>query len=189
MSRRYTIAAVAALAFAVATGGPALWIEAKAVVAQILLRAAWAETAETSAPVRPWPWADTWPVARLEAPRLGVDQIVLAGASGRTLAFGPAHVGDSAAPGSAGNVVVSGHRDTHFRFLQDLVPGDRLTVSTPEGGRRGYTVAETEVIHVDDAHLPLATAVPRLTLVTCWPFDTLVPGGPMRYLVVADAAE
>ena len=189
MSRWRNVAAVAALAVAVAAAGPALWIEAKAVVAQLLLRAAWAETGATGDPARPWPWADTWPLARLEAPRLGIYQIILAGASGRTLAFGPAHIGASAAPGTGGNVVISGHRDTHFRFLQDLVPGDRLSIATPDGGSRAYTVTATEVVHVDNARLPMATPIPRLTLVTCWPFDALVPGGPMRYVVVAEASE
>ncbi len=31
------------------------------------------------------------------------------------------------------------------------------------------------------------TAERRLTLVTCYPFDAIVPGGPLRYLVFAEA--
>jgi sortase A len=27
---------------------------------------------------------------------------------------------------------------------------------------------------------------PTLTLITCYPFDAVVPGGPLRYVVVAD---
>jgi hypothetical protein len=52
--------------------------------------------------VKPWPWADTWPIARLSAPRHGVDLFVLAGATGRTLAFGPGHVDGTARPGRPG---------------------------------------------------------------------------------------
>ena len=58
--------------------------------------------------------------------RSDVDELVLAGASGRTLAWGPGHLDGSAPPGAAGNAVLSAHRDTHFRFLQRVVPGDPL---------------------------------------------------------------
>ncbi|MBT8063350.1 MAG: class GN sortase, partial [Gammaproteobacteria bacterium] len=68
----------------------ALWIPAKAELAQWLMARAWQRSLEGSTDVRPWPWADTRPVAVLEAPRLGIRQFVLEGASGRNLAFGPA---------------------------------------------------------------------------------------------------
>ena len=66
------------------------------------------------------PGADMRPLARLRQPRLDVTQVVLDGASGRVLAFGPGHVTGSALPGVNGNIVISGHRDTHFRWLRDL---------------------------------------------------------------------
>ena len=83
--------------------GHGAFIYGKAWLAQLLLEDAWRRTeVGASGPVRPWPWADTWPVARLEVPRLGIDEIVLAGGSGRTLAFAPGHVDGTAAPGSRG---------------------------------------------------------------------------------------
>ncbi len=182
---RWAAVALALLGLWAGVGGG--WIAAKAALAQVLLRAAWAETSAGAGPARPWPWADTWPVARLRAPRLGVDQIVLAGASGRTLAFGPAHLGASAPPVSAGNTVLSGHRDSHFRFLAELRPGDAITITAPDGRARAYRVTATQVVHKDAARFPLAVDRPRLTLVTCWPFDAVVPGGPLRYVVVAEA--
>ena len=42
----------------------------------------------TGRPVKPWSWADTWPVARIIVPRIGRSAIALAGASGQALAFG-----------------------------------------------------------------------------------------------------
>src|SRR5262249_34847197 len=69
--------------------GHGAWIYAKASLAQILLRRAWAKTVDSGRPAAPWPWADTWPIARLRAPGLRGDVIVLAGSSGRTLAFSP----------------------------------------------------------------------------------------------------
>jgi len=188
--RRLALGAAAALValglWQVAEAG---WIHAKARLAQHLLEQAWARSAHGEPQARPWPWSDTWPLARLRAPRLGVDLIVLAGASGRTLAFGPGHHDGTARPGAAtGNAVVSGHRDTHFRFLEALAPGDELLIERADGGRRAYRVTGATVVDYRQARLPAQTARPRLTLVTCYPFDAVVPGGPLRYLVVAEAA-
>ncbi len=157
--------------------GGAGWIHAKAWLAQGLLEASWAAglaRAGTGAgPVRPWPWADTWPVARLQAPGLGVDRIVLAGTSGRTLAFGPGHMDGTAAPGAPGHSLLSGHRDTHFRFLKDLAPGDALRVQRPDGGWQDYRVIGAEVIDARRARLAPDDGRPLLSLVTCYPFDAL----------------
>jgi sortase A len=99
------------------------WIPAKAWLAQQLIERAWAEAMASGKPAPPWPWADTTPVARLVVPSLGVDEIVLEHATGRSLAFGPGHLDGSAMPGDAGLAIVSGHRDTSFRFLADLKIG------------------------------------------------------------------
>ena len=160
------------------------WIEAKAAVAQVLLRQAWARSLETHAPARPWPWADTVPVARLTVPRLDVDQIVLSGASGRTLAFGPALSPAGASPGQAGSAVISGHRDTHFGFLRELGVGDRIWLEAADG-RHAYVVESAAVVDTHNTRLPIGGEEALLALVTCWPFDAVVPGGPLRYLVTA----
>ena len=77
----------------------------KAELAQyLLLEKAWTRTLQGENQVKPWPWADTWPVARLQLPKYGIDLIVLSGASGRTLAFGPGHVSTSAQPGTKGDI-------------------------------------------------------------------------------------
>ncbi len=169
--------------------GGAGWIHAKAWLAQGLLEASWAASlarAGTGAgPVRPWPWADTWPVARLQAPGLDVARIVLAGTSGRTLAFGPGHLDGTATPGAPGHAILSGHRDTHFRFLKDLKQGDALRVQRPDGDWQDYRVTGTEVIDARQARLAPDDGRPVLSLVTCYPFDALTPGGPLRYVVTA----
>ena len=169
--------------------GAASAIHAKAWLAQVLLERAWADTLAGAARARPWPWADTWPVARLQAPDLGVEQIVLAGASGRTLAFGPGHLDGTARPGGAGHSVLSGHRDTHFRFLQRLAAGSALRVQRPDGAWRVYRVTATEVIDARRARLAVGDGAPALTLVTCYPFDAVRPGGPLRYVVFAEPAD
>src|SRR5262249_17780590 len=45
--------------------GEAVWIHVKALLAQVLLERAFAATLATGKDVKPWSWADTWPVARV----------------------------------------------------------------------------------------------------------------------------
>jgi len=172
---------VSALAF-----GQGAWIHAKAVLAQYLISDAWNRRLKGVDKPRPWSWADTWPVARLRAPDLGVDQFVLAGASGRTLAFGPGQVPGSAVPGEEGNSVISGHRDTHFRWLRRLKRDDELRVQRPDGRWWLYRVRDTEVVKETDTRILRQDGRNILRLVTCYPFDALVPGGPLRYVVTAE---
>jgi sortase A len=168
--------------------GGGLYIHAKAQVAQVLLHAAWSRSRATGTAVRPWPWADTRPIARLIAPGQHSDLLVLSGASGRTLAFGPGHLDGSAAPGGAGNSIITGHRDTHFHFLQHVGAGDVFIVEGINGAQARFRVRRTYVADFRALELPRDTAVPTLTLVTCFPFETVHPGGPLRYVVVAEAA-
>ncbi len=130
--------------------------------------------------------------ARLTAPGLGLTRTVLAGGSGRSLAFGPGQLPGTAEPGTPGPTVISGHRDTHFRFLAKLDIGSRLGLTTADGRRHAYRVVETRVVHKDRAWLS-DDGRNYLVLATCYPFDALRAGTPWRYLVIAepvgDAAE
>jgi sortase A len=81
--------------------------------------------------------------------------------------------------------VLTGHRDTAFRFLRALATGDELRVVAPGGAERRYAVLETRVVDAGDTWVLHETPDDRLTLVTCYPFDALVPGGPLRYVVRA----
>lgn len=176
-----------ALAGALCFGNGA-WLYAKAGLGQWLLQRAWSSARASGIPAKPWPWADTHPVARLIAPSADADELVLAGASARTLAWGPGHLDGSAPLGGPGNAVVSAHRDTHFRFVRTLAEGDEVIVELADGARRHYRVRDRYVADVSTLKLPRTTLVPTLTLVTCYPFDALIPGGPLRYVVVAEAA-
>ena len=177
------------IALALVLFGESVWILAKAQLAQLLLARAWEERTLGATEPKPWPWADTWPVALLRAPRLGEEQIVLAGASGRNMAFGPTHVGSTAKPGENGNAVLSGHRDTHFAFLEHLRRGDELVVDTPDETRHRYRVETAYVVDESALWVLEDTDEKTLTLVTCYPFDAVVPGGPERYVVRAVATD
>jgi sortase A len=176
------VLALACLVLALSQLGAAAWIQLKAGLAQVLIARAWA----APGPARPWPWADTWPVARLQLPGRGVDLFVMAGDSGNALAFGPGHRTGSAQPGSEGVAIIAGHRDTHFAFLEHVRPGEALLLTDGTGHTWHYRVEATRV--ADTRQGPLLAAGDGLILVTCYPFDAIRPGGPLRFLVVARPA-
>lgn len=178
-------AAVAILAFdgAVLLGQGA-WIHAKALAAQVLLERAFAESVAIGRAVKPWPWADTWPVARIAVERLNAVTIALAGSSGQALAFGPGHVEWTAEPGERGVAVYSAHRDTHFGFLKDVIIGDEIAVTRRDGLTFRYRIDGTSVVRFDDSGIDPLTNGRELVLSTCWPLDSVTPG-PLRFLVHA----
>jgi len=165
--------------------GQGAYIPAKAWLAQELMQRAWVRAGAGEERATPWPWADTWPVARLTAKQRDVDLIVLAGGSGRTLAFGPGHLSASAMPGETGNVIIGGHRDTHFQFLRNVEVGELLGMETTRGQRHIYKVVGVDIVDSRKGSLVLDTDAAMLTLVTCYPFDALEAGGPLRYVVTA----
>ena len=163
-----------------------LYIQAKALLAQYLLQDAWEQTLAGRARVKPWSWADTWPVARLQYAKGKVDLIVLEGASGSSLAFAPGHLQGTVKPGQAGYSVISAHRDTHFGFLKNIVKGDVLTLQDPKGAGHEYEVITTEVVQSHQARLPTLKGNKGLMLVTCYPFNAVRAGGNLRYIVYAE---
>jgi len=184
--RKAVIWIVALLAVAGALQfGQGLYIHAKAQLAQILLERAWQRTLAGEQAVKPWPWADTWPVARLIAPAQGANLLVLSGANGRTIAFGPGHMDGTPLPGATGNSVIGGHRDTHLAFLRAVKRGETLTVERANGKRTDYRVTDLDVLDKRDTWVAKNEGPSRLTLITCWPFDALRAGGPERYVVIA----
>ena len=165
------------------------WIHAKAWLAQRLLASAWQETMANGNAAKPWAWADTHPLARLRVPAHGIDQIVLAGSSGSSLAFAPGHVDGSPAPGEPGLSLIGGHRDTHFAFLENVVSGDSLTIETSDGRIQPFRVTDSRIVDSRETRLDPTGESPALALVTCYPFNAVMPGGPLRYVVFAEASE
>jgi len=159
------------------------YIFAKAELAQHLIQTSWQQSLIDHKQIKPWSWADTWPVARIIAPKYQVDLIVLAGDSGRTLAFGPGHRFGTTIPGHSGNSIVSAHRDTHFKFLQYVTLGDEIIVQNQDSRLQVFKVVDTKIVDIDSANIQVDYTEPVLTLVTCYPFRKSIPGGRLRYLV------
>lgn len=164
--------------------GNAIWIEAKAGLAQVLIANAWANTLHTGNIQKPWRWADTWPVARVRHPATNTDLYILEGSTGNALAFGPGHNPNSDLPGE-GPSIIGGHRDTHFEFLKDAQLKDELLIQGMDGIWLTYQITDMEVRDSEKQLLMVDQDSDKLYLITCYPFDALLPGGPLRYLVIA----
>ena len=184
-SRKLVVIGLVLMALQQLTG--AGYIALKAQLAQLLIAQSWDKTRLAKGhPAKPWPWADTWPVARLKVPRHNIDLYVLWGATGNALAFGPGYEVASARPGEDGVTLIGGHRDTHFEFLQYLQLNTLLSMQLPSGEEETYQVNEIRVVNVKKNPDPLLGVQGNtLLLVTCYPFSTLQAGGPLRYVVSA----
>jgi len=163
----------------------AAYIHAKAELAQWLLESAWQQTVAERQPHKPWPWADVYPVARLLLARDGVDYIVLNSHAGEAMAFGPGAEVFHDAVNETDSWVIGGHRDTHFHFLKDVRIGDVFTLDTLDGKTLHFRVDTTQIADSRVQALQLSQQHASLLLVTCYPFDTLNVGGPLRYVVTA----
>lgn len=164
----------------------ASYIHIKAGVAQLLISSAWEARAKNQLPAKPWPWADTWPVAKIEIDALGVTQYIMSDVSGQSLAFGPGMLREGVVPGATGATYLAGHRDTHFKFLQDLHAGMDIKVSNYLGEKQRFVVDDAFVINTDTHQLFPSTDSNTLTLITCYPFNALDVGHtPLRYVVTA----
>ncbi len=164
----------------------ACWIHVKAFAAQVLINAAWDRTQRGVAEARPWPWADATPVARMTFDDWTA-LVVLEGSSGRNLAFAPSHDAASVLPGEPGNSVISAHRDTHFRELEYARIGAHIRVERADGKTFLFSVTDVRVVDSRTTRIALGGDEPRLTLVTCYPFDAIQPGGPLRFVVTANS--
>ncbi|MCS3730361.1 class GN sortase [Bradyrhizobium betae] len=164
--------------------GDGAYIHAKAWLAQVLLERAFDRSVATGEAVKPWSWADTWPVARIEVKRIGASAIVLEGTSGQALAFGPGHLHRTVDAGERGIAVYAAHRDTHFRFLRNVAIGDVIDVTRGDGKHFRYRADSSAVVRFDESVIDPVTQDVELVLATCWPFDAVTPG-PERYILHA----
>jgi sortase A len=122
------------------------------------------------------------PIARLEIPRLELDEIVVEGVGDAELRAGPGRMTGSALPGAPGNSVISAHRDRHFRSLGGLVVGDTV-ITESDAGRIVWRVVTIRIVDADAPALRTADT-PKLTLTTCWPIRYF---GPAADRMIAEA--
>lgn len=156
-------------------------------LASSLLHTAWLRTQASGRQVKPWPWADTWPLARLFAPHLKSEQIVLAHASKGVSSFALGHIDTSVLPGEAGNSVLYAPPQTYLDFLLKLNEGDELVLESLYSGQWRYRVATIHVVHKTSVDLLASTSSRRLTVVSCYPCEG--KASSLRYVVIAEEVE
>lgn len=124
---------------------------------------------------------------RISIPKINLDAVILEGTSHKSLTLGPGHLRDSAMPGDPGNSVLAAHRDTFFRHIYELKPGDDIFVER-DGQQYHYVVTGKRVVQPADVSVLDATSESRLTLITCYPVYFIGPA-PERLVVVAKLAQ
>jgi sortase A len=123
-------------------------------------------------------------LARLSIERLGGEWVVVEGADRKELLRGPGHMTNTALPGSRGNCVIAGHRDTQFRILRNVEIGEKISIEI-EGHTYTYRVTDRRVVSPSDNRSLFPTTKATLTLVTCYPFYYVGPA-PKRFVIRAE---
>jgi sortase A len=126
-------------------------------------------------------------IGEIQIRRLGLTAVVAQGESATTLQRAVGHLSDTALPGELGNVVLAGHRDTFFRPLKGVRPGDAITLKTQEGDFE-YLVESSAVVRPSNIEVLEPSGGRTLTLITCFPFS-YVGSAPDRFIVRARQRE
>jgi sortase A len=111
------------------------------------------------------------PVGTITIPKIGLSMVVVEGTGEAQLQAGPGHYPTTPLPGEAGNAAIAGHRTTYlhpFYNLNELVPGDSITVVTLQGIFLYHVTASQAVLPTDVSVID-RTSAPTLTLTTCNP--------------------
>ena len=185
MKRKLSISLLALLLLA--GGGyfsfQAIKIEVKAKLSQVLLEYTWNKSLKENKSYKPWPSFDGIPILKLEIPRYNISQIVLEGTSGQALAFGPAFHQETYLPSSKKITAISSHRDSHGEYIKNLEIGDILKLQDLDNNWHTYKIEEFLIVNVqEEININKKS---RLLLITCYPFDALLSGTPLRYIVSA----
>ena len=161
------------------------YIPAKAVLAQYLINDAWNDSIRTGEIHKPWEWADMHPVMKLSSSKHDQSFIVLSGDKGNSLAFAPGHNINSYKPNQGGTTLISAHRDTHFRFLEEVSINDVFELTDQNNISTSYAVSDIAIIDSTKQDISIHSNEEEVKLVTCYPFDAIIAGGPLRYIVTA----
>ena len=123
------------------------------------------------------------PIGKLEIPRIHLSSVFAEGVTSRVLRVAIGHVPGAALPGQPGNVALVAHRDTFFRRLGELQPGDEIRLAI-SGAEYTYHVTFTEIVSPRETWVLQPATGEILTLVTCYPFH-YVGAAPKRFVVRA----
>ena len=109
---------------------------------------------------------------RIQIPALNVDAPIVQGDGWEQLKKGVGQYIGSADPGRDGNVVLSAHNDVYgelFRYLDRLVPGDQIIISTRQR-QYIYIVDRTVLVEPTAVEVMASSGSPTVTLISCYPY-------------------
>jgi sortase A len=122
-------------------------------------------------------------IGRLVVPRLDVRMVVVEGTRSADLSRGPGHYRNTSLPGSGAVVAIAGHRTTYghpFLHIDDLEPGDRISLQMPYGTYL-YVVYAHRVVDDQDWSILRPRSFEKLVLTACHPLYSAA----QRYVVFA----
>ncbi|MFT6587126.1 MAG: sortase A [Cognaticolwellia sp.] len=135
--------------------------------------------------IKPWPWADTFPIAELVFQRIDKSIVVLNGGDPTTLAFSAGAVAPFNQPAAIKPFVVAGHRDSHFAFLEDIAIKDIVSLVDARGKMQHYQVESIDIVDATIGQFPLVADERSLVLITCYPFKGITNSADERYVITA----
>lgn len=121
------------------------------------------------------------PVGRITIPEIDSDFVIVQGVDLKWLRDGPGHFPQTPMPGQPGNAAIAGHRTTYqapFNRLDELQPGDTITITTVQGTFTyrvdPHTTPDGDVsghfiVRYDDVSILEQGVGDRLTLMACHP--------------------
>ena len=127
------------------------------------------------------------PEGLLRIPSLRLEVPIYAGETEVNLDRGAGHIEGTAALNEDGNVGIAGHRDGFFRVLKDITIDQDVFLDVAGRSVR-YRVVDISIVERWDRRVLAPTAVPSITLVTCYPFY-FVGSAPERFIVRAERYE
>ncbi|HIP76700.1 MAG TPA: class GN sortase [Psychromonas hadalis] len=159
---------------------------AKALLAQQLLSFAWARHLDDGQYHRAWPWADSMPIAQLILGENAQPFVVLSGVSGENLALSPSWMQSTSAFNQGGNSVIFAHNDTHFNPLKNAQLGNEISVVLRGKEEFHYKISKLKIVDKNDLTVLENDGIEKITLITCYPFDSTVRHTRLRYIVIAE---
>ena len=111
------------------------------------------------------------PIAKINIPKIGVNNTVVSGVGLDQLKRGPGHYRETPLPGQKGNSAIAGHRTTYgapFHNVDKLVIGDEIIVQTMQGTFT-YVIDSTKIVKPDEVSVLEDKGDNRITLTACHP--------------------
>ncbi len=151
----------------------ASWLPMKGWLAERLIAYSWHQSISFQHKVKPWPWADTYPIAKISFERLNKQMVVLNGGDPTTLAFSAGAVAPFNQASGTQPFVVAGHRDSHFSFLNEVLMNDIISLADKHGQNQLYQVEAIDIVDASTGELSIWAEDSPLILITCYPFNAL----------------